>query len=154
MRRGSDAYRRKVWEPEMTNRFSQFNDAIVDEFRSNNGTVARFGRDLVLVHHIGAKSGRERIAPVMGLRESPDSWLIAASKAGADDNPAWYANLLAHPDVQIETPDDGLVRVHVTDLAGEQRDAAWDRFTTASPGFRAYQEKTARIIPVLRLTRR
>jgi len=133
-----------------TNQYSQFNDAIIAEFRANGGTVARFGRSLVLMHHVGAKSGVERVAPAMSIRDGA-SWLVAASKAGADDHPAWYHNLLAHPEIDIETPDDGTVRVRVTELEGAERDAAWARFTSASPGFRAYEERTSRVIPVLRL---
>lgn len=131
-----------------------FNDQMIAQFRANGGEVGGFGRDLVLVHHIGAKSGAERIAPVLGIRSDENTWLIAASKAGAPDNPGWYHNLLANPDVMIETADDGEVAVHVTDLSGPERDEAWQRFLERSPGFRSYEEKTTRIIPVLALTRR
>jgi deazaflavin-dependent oxidoreductase (nitroreductase family) len=140
-RRGDDA--------EMTD----WNQQIVDEFRANGGTVQTmgFGRGLVLVHHLGARSGQERINPVANIREEDGSRLIAASKAGAPDNPDWYHNLLAHPDVTIETPD-GVEQVHVTDLEGAERDAAWERFKQMSDGFAAYEKKTDRVIPVLRLT--
>ena len=134
-----------------TNPYAQFNDAVIAEFRATGGTVARFGRSLVLLHHTGAKTGTARVTPVMGIRDG-NSWLIAASKAVADDNPAWYHNLVAHPDIQIETPDDGTLQVHVADLTGPERDAAWAKFTAASPGFRSYEGRTARKIPVLRLT--
>lgn len=130
-----------------------FNDRIIAEFRANDGTVEMFGRALVLVHHVGARSGVERIVPLMALREG-DAWLIAASKAGADDNPAWYYNLLANPDTVIETPDDGEVAVRATELKNDARDAAWAQFTAASDGFRAYEAKTTRTIPVLQLTPR
>ena len=63
-------------------------------------------------------------------------------------------NLLAHPDVEIETPDDGIVPVHATRLTGNERDAAWARFTARSEGFRSYQQRATRTIPVLRLERR
>ena len=138
----------------MSSPYASFNDAVINEFRANNGTVARFGRGLVLLHHVGAKSGAERVSPVRGIRETPDTWLVAASKAGAPDNPAWFHNLLAHPNVEIETPDDGRVTVDAVELVGAERDAGWERFTAASPGFREYQDKTTRTIPVLRLTRR
>lgn len=133
---------------------ADFNDMIIEEFRANGGTVARFGRSLILVHHVGAKSGTERIAPVMGIRDGDDAWLIAASKAGADDNPAWYHNLVANPEVIIETADEPSVEVRVTDLKGDDRDAAWSRFTAMSPGFASYEQRTTRVIPVLRLSRR
>jgi deazaflavin-dependent oxidoreductase (nitroreductase family) len=138
----------------MATPYSSFNEQMIEQFRANGGEVDRFGRDLVLVHHVGARSGAERVAPVMGIRADDDTWLIAASKAGAPENPGWYHNLLANPDTKIETADDGEVAVHVTDLQGAERDRAWDRFTERSAGFRAYEEKTSRVIPVLALTRR
>jgi len=136
--------------------FQEWNENIIDEFRANEGTVtsAPFGRSLVLVHHIGAKTGVERITPVMHIRDDHDTWLIAASKAGAPENPGWYHNLLAHPHTIIETPNDGEVPVDVVELAGDERDAAWARFTARSPGFRAYEQRTSRTIPVLALRRR
>ncbi|PZQ90691.1 MAG: nitroreductase family deazaflavin-dependent oxidoreductase [Leifsonia xyli] len=133
---------------------ADFNQGIIDEFRANGGTVetAGFGRDLVLVHHTGAKSGRERVTPLMGL-PSERGWLIAASKAGAPENPAWYHNLLAHPETVIETPDEGEVAVRAVDLPGAERDAAWARFLTASPAFAQYEQRAGRTIPVIELRR-
>lgn len=135
---------------------ADFNQQVIDEFRANGGDVAiaGFGRSLVLLHHSGAKSGVERVTPVMALpTDDGTGWLIAASKAGAPDNPAWYHNLLAHPDTVIETPE-GEVAVHADDLVEAERDAAWARFTAASEGFRQYEQRTNRTIPVLVLRRR
>ena len=135
---------------------TDWNAQIVEEFRRNGGTVetAGFGRGLVLLHHVGARSGEERVSPVAAIRTQDDSWLIAASKAGAPENPAWFHNLMAQPDIAIETPDDGVVDVHVTALQGSERDAAWARFTAMSEGFASYEKKTSRVIPVLELRRR
>ena len=135
---------------------SDWNQQIIDEFRANDGTVETmgFGRRLVLLHHVGARTGTPRVAPVAAIPTDRASWLIAASKGGAPTNPSWYHNLLAHPDVTIETPDEGLVAVRATRLEGAERDAAWGRFTASSEGFREYEEKTTRVIPVLELTRR
>jgi deazaflavin-dependent oxidoreductase (nitroreductase family) len=132
---------------------ADWNQQIIDEFRANDGTVETmgFGRGLVLVHNIGARSGQERINPVANIREADGSRLIAASAGGAPTNPDWYRNLLAHPDVTIETPE-GIEQVHVTDLQGAERDAAWERFKQMSDGFAGYEKKTDRVIPVLRLT--
>jgi deazaflavin-dependent oxidoreductase (nitroreductase family) len=138
----------------VTNHFDAWNQPIVDEFRANRGTVQRFGRSLVLLHHVGAKSGAARVSPVMGIHSDPDTWLVAASKAGAPENPAWFHNLLAHPDVEIETPDDGTVPVRAERLHGEARDDAWALFTAKSPGFMQYEQRTARTIPVIALHRR
>lgn len=133
-----------------------FNPRVIDEFRSNDGTVsaAGFGRSLVLLHHLGAKSGTERVSPVRALNTDHGTWLVAASKGGAPENPAWYHNLRAHPDITIETPDDGTVAVHSDELIGAARNEAWDQFTAASPGFKQYEQQTSRTIPVLELRRR
>lgn len=140
----------------MSDPHANWNQQIIDQFRAHDGLVESppFGRALVLLHHVGAKSGAERIAPVRAIPEG-DGWLIAASKGGAPENPAWYHNLLAHPDVTIEVPGEAdLVAVRAEELKGQARDAAWQKFTAASQGFRDYEQKTSRIIPVLFLHRR
>ncbi|MGI6879641.1 nitroreductase/quinone reductase family protein [Microbacterium sp. gxy059] len=135
---------------------SGWDEKVIDEFRRHGGTVTTggFGRSLVLLHHVGARTGEERVTPVMALRPSPDTWLITASKAGAPENPAWFHNLAAHPDTCIEDPDQGAVEVRAETLEGEQRDRAWRLFEEASSGFSAYQRRTDRVIPVLILRRR
>ena len=135
---------------------SDWNQQIIDEFRANGGTVTTmgFGRGLVLLHHRGARTGETRISPVAAIPDGDGAWFVAASKGGAPTNPGWYHNLLAHPDVEIEHPDDGVVQVHATDLRSAERDAAWELFKQRSEGFRSYEQKTTRTIPVLRLTRR
>ncbi|MHA7985823.1 nitroreductase/quinone reductase family protein [Rathayibacter sp. CAU 1779] len=133
---------------------SGYNQPIIDEFRATGGTVTHFGRGLVLLHHVGAKSGQERVTPLAALKSGADSWLISGSKAGAPENPAWFHNLVANPDVTIETPDDGVVPVHATVQRGAEHDAAWAEFTATYPAFLDYQVKTSRVIPMVRLTRR
>lgn len=136
---------------------SDWNQQIIDEFRSNGGTVTTggFGRSLVLVHHLGARSGEARIAPLLAIPQPDGSRLIAASAAGAPRHPAWYHNLLAHPDTVIETPDDGEVDVHAEEVGEQEYASAWRQFTDRSPGFAEYQRKAgSRRIPVLRLTPR
>jgi len=138
---------------------SSFNDAIIEEFRAHGGAVSRgFGTDLVLVHSTGARSGAERIHPVLALRDG-DAWLIAASKGGAPEHPAWFHNLVAHPDAVIEAPDQrggiDTVPVHATVLEGTDHDAAWARFLERSPAFGQYAERAGgRRIPVVRLAPR
>jgi deazaflavin-dependent oxidoreductase (nitroreductase family) len=135
---------------------ADWNQNIIDEFRANDGTVTTmgFGRALVLLHHLGAKSAQERVAPVRAIRQDPDTWLVAASKGGAPDNPAWFHNLLAHPDVSIEVPGEGTLPVRARNLEGAERDSGWAQFKAASPTFGEYEERTTRVIPVLALARR
>jgi deazaflavin-dependent oxidoreductase (nitroreductase family) len=134
----------------------EFNNRIIEEFRANNGTVTSmpFGRSVVLVHHKGAKSGVERINPLVHVRQDDDTWLIAASKAGAPSHPAWYHNLLAHPHTSIETPDDGVVDVQADELHGAERDQAWNKFKEFDNAFAEYEARTHRTIPVIALRRR
>ncbi|PJJ62024.1 nitroreductase/quinone reductase family protein [Compostimonas suwonensis] len=136
---------------------SGFNDQIISEFRANGGRVETggFGSSLVLLHTIGAKTGEERISPVMAIAPDAASWLIVASAAGAPRNPAWYSNLRANPEVAIESGSD-VVEVLATELTGSEYDDAWNAFVSRSPGFDDYKKRVngARHIPVLRLTRR
>jgi len=139
---------------------SDFNDQIIAEFRSNGGTVTTngFGRSLVLVHTVGARTKASRVSPLMAIPQPQGGWLIAASKAGAPDNPAWFANLVAHPETVIEVGDgEAVTTVEVTAsvLEGAERDAAWAQFTATSPGFADYQVRAGgRVIPVVLLSPR
>jgi deazaflavin-dependent oxidoreductase (nitroreductase family) len=82
--------------------YDDWNRRVVDEFRGNGGRVAQFeGRPLLLLHHTGAKTGTERVNPLVYLPMG-DDFAVFGSKAGADTNPAWYHNLRAHPDTTIE----------------------------------------------------
>jgi deazaflavin-dependent oxidoreductase (nitroreductase family) len=139
---------------------TDFNTQIIEEFRANGGRVetAGFGDRLVLLHTTGAKTGAARISPVMAFPGDDGSHLIVASKAGAPDNPAWYANLLAHPDVAIEVGTGDAVEtleVTATPLTGGDYDDAWAAVVDSAPGFADYKVKAgARVIPVVRLTPR
>jgi deazaflavin-dependent oxidoreductase (nitroreductase family) len=108
----------------------------------------------LVLNTVGAKSGAARQTPVVGFPGAGDSWLIVASAAGATGNPAWYYNLAAHPD-QVRVEQGGRsVAVVADQLAGADRDAAWQQIVTASPRFADYQTKTDRELPVIRLTPR
>lgn len=95
--------------------FNDFNQQIIDEFRANGGKVGGGfeGAPLVLVHHTGAKSGTERISPLV-YQALDRGYAVFGSKGGAPDNPAWFHNLQANPDTRIEIGDDTLaVRARV-----------------------------------------
>ncbi|MCW2831077.1 MAG: nitroreductase [Aeromicrobium sp.] len=134
---------------------SDFNDRIIAEFRANNGHVETmgFGDSLVIMHTTGAKSGQPRETPALAIPDG-DAWLVAASKAGAPDNPAWYYNFVAHPEASIETGTE-TVDVQAIDLQGQERDEAWAKFVNQSGAFAEYEEKAGdRVIPVIKLVRR
>jgi deazaflavin-dependent oxidoreductase (nitroreductase family) len=128
-----------------------FNARNIEEFRANHGMLGgNFeGAPVLLLHSIGAKSGQERVNPMMYMSDG-ERYLVFASAAGADRNPAWYWNLIAHPDVSIEVGDQRL-DVHAAELSGAERDAKYAEQARRYPGFADYQRKTTRTIPVLAL---
>ncbi len=87
----------------MTAPANDFNTKIIEEFRSNAGKVGGpfEGGTLLLLHHTGAKSGVERVSPLV-YQPVGQSFAIFASKGGAPSNPDWYHNLVAHPDTTVE----------------------------------------------------
>lgn len=131
-----------------------WNHAIIEEFRAGGGTTRIFGSDLVLLHHTGAKTGAARVSPLVAQHPDADTWLLSASASGADRNPAWYHNLRAHPDVQIEVPGEGTLDVRADELTGAAREAGWARFVAYNARYSGYQQKTSRVIPVIALHRR
>jgi deazaflavin-dependent oxidoreductase (nitroreductase family) len=109
------------------------------------------GMDVLFLTTTGRKSGQAHENPVAWFADGDEAWLVVASAGGAAKNPAWYANMAAHPEqVWIELPDRKL-QVTPEQLAGERREAAWQRITTAQPRFAKYQTKTDRSLPVIRL---
>jgi deazaflavin-dependent oxidoreductase (nitroreductase family) len=133
-----------------------FNKMIIDDFRANNGkvTVEPFkGAPLVLVHHVGAKSGKERIAP-LAYDIDGDDVIIIASKGGAPQSPAWFHNLVANPDTKIELGPD-VIEVTAEPLTeGDERARLYKQMADKMPNFHEYQTKTDRLIPVVVLHRK
>lgn len=129
---------------------SDWNTGIIDEFRANDGKVGGPFEDkpLLLLHHKGAKSGTERVSPLM-YKRLDGAYAIFASKGGADTNPDWFHNLKANPDVSIEIGTDKIdVRARVT--SGEEREGIWEPWKREYPQFAEYEETTSRdIIPVV-----
>jgi deazaflavin-dependent oxidoreductase (nitroreductase family) len=133
---------------------SDWNQKIIEEFRANEGRVGGpfEGAPMILVHHIGARSGTERVTPLVYFPEDDGRMLIVASKAGAPTNPDWYHNLRANPQVDVEVGTETFP-VRVAEVTGPEREQVWDGVVATNPGFGEYQRKTDRTIPVLRLER-
>ena len=128
---------------------NDWNATIIEEFRANEGKVGgQFeGAPLLLLHATGAKSGKERVSPMM-YRSTGGGYAVFASKAGAPDNPDWYHNLLAHPEASIEVGTETVdVTARVTE--GDERTEIWEAQKAEYPGFADYEAKTDRQIPVL-----
>jgi deazaflavin-dependent oxidoreductase (nitroreductase family) len=124
----------------------------IQEFRANHGRVGGpfAGATLLLLHTVGARTGMPRVNPLMYMPDG-DRYLIFASKAGADRNPDWYANLRAHPDVRIEVGDQ-ILDVRAAELHGAERDEKFQQQAGMHEGFARYQQMTTRKIPVIALT--
>ncbi len=133
---------------------NDFNQQVIQEFRANGGKVggAFEGRHMLLLTSSGAKSGTSRTTPLV-YQPDGDRWLIFASKGGAPTNPAWYHNLVAHPDATIEVGSE-TVPVTAKVLGGEERDRYYAKQVEQLPVFGEYQQKTSRRIPVVALERR
>ncbi|MDH6196979.1 deazaflavin-dependent oxidoreductase (nitroreductase family) [Mycobacterium frederiksbergense] len=131
-----------------------WNEQIIAEFRANGGKVGgQFeGATLLLLHTIGAKTGRARVNPVMAF-DLDGKLAVVGSYAGADVDPAWLHNLRAHPDARIEIGTDAY-DVHAREMPAAERDAAYPRIIEQAPGFSEYQVKTERVIPIIELQRR
>jgi deazaflavin-dependent oxidoreductase (nitroreductase family) len=132
---------------------SDWNTTIIEEFRANEGRVGgQFeGAPMILIHHIGARSGIERVNPLVYFPDG-DRMLIMASKGGAPTNPDWYHNLKAHPRITVEVGTETF-QVDVVELTGDERETMWARVVEQMPGFGEYQSKVTRQIPLLALTR-
>ena len=126
----------------------------VAKFEASNGAEANTLRDtgypIVVITSRGAKSGVLRKNPVMRV-ERDGVYVAIASKGGSDENPEWYYNFVAHPEVDLQ---DGPVKktYEVELVEGEEREDLWQLAVDTWPTYKSYQEKTERQIPVFKLT--
>ncbi|MEA2334421.1 MAG: hypothetical protein QOG40_911 [Solirubrobacteraceae bacterium] len=133
--------------PEM----DDFNRAIIEEFRANDGKVGGpfEGAPVLLLTATGAKSGQRRTTPVVYLPDG-DRLVIFASKGGAPTNPGWYHNLRANPSATVEVGTD-TVDVDAVVTEGDERDRLFRKQAALYPQFADYEKKTTRQIPVIAL---
>jgi deazaflavin-dependent oxidoreductase (nitroreductase family) len=124
-------------------------------FRLSGGRVGgtAYGAPILLLHHRGAKSGKQRVAPLLYMPDG-ERMVIVASKGGYTKNPGWYHNLKAHPETQVELPKEGRVAVRARVASGEERRELWPRVVDLYAGYAEYQDSTSREIPVVVLERR
>ena len=133
-----------------------FNDQVITEFRANNGRVGGpfEGADLVLLTTAGRRTGRPHTTPTVYRRDG-DRLLVFGSNAGAPTHPHWYLNLLASPQVTVEIGTEaGRVQpfaARAEPLGDAERDREWATQCSLDPGFRDYQARTTRTIPVVAL---
>lgn len=137
-----------------------WNQQMIAEFRQNRGRLSGpfDGAPVLLLHHTGAKTGAERVNPMM-YQQVGNSYAVFASAAGRDRHPAWYHNLCAQPHTEIEITDVGsdtstgirTVPVRAREAAPQEREPIWATQKQRYPGFADYESKTQRTIPVMLL---
>jgi deazaflavin-dependent oxidoreductase (nitroreductase family) len=131
------------------NDINEWNREIIEKFRANNGVVGEPFNDipLLLLHNIGAKSGEARINP-LAYQPLEQGYAIFGSMGGAPKNPAWFHNLVANPEAEVEV---GARREKVVArvVSGEDRARIWEKQKAQVPQFAEYERKTSREIPVV-----
>jgi deazaflavin-dependent oxidoreductase (nitroreductase family) len=132
---------------------NDYNSTVIEEFRTHKGQLGGnfAGAPMLLLRTTGARSGAERVNPMMYLDVDGHIYVFA-SKAGADTSPDWYHNLVANPDVTVELGDE-IFAATATPLPSDERDRIYAIQVERVPGFGEYQEKTTRVIPVVEVTR-
>jgi deazaflavin-dependent oxidoreductase (nitroreductase family) len=117
-------------------------------YESSGGTQGTTLREMpvILLTNRGSKSGMLRKTPLMRVKHE-GSYAAVGSKGGAPENPLWVANVLAHPEVELQ---DGPVKQDMTarQVTGVERAEWWERAVAAFPDYADYQKKTPREIPV------
>src|SRR5918992_5698457 len=124
-------------------------------FRLTGGRVGGrvVGGPILLLHHVGAKSGKRRVSPLLYLPDG-ERMVIVASKGGYTKHPGWFHNLMANPDTEVELPREGKVAVRARKASPEERGELWPRVVDLYSGYAAYQKSTSREIPIVVLDRR
>lgn len=103
---------------------------------------------MLLLEHVGAKSGRRRTSPLLYIRDG-DDLVIVASKGGYPKHPAWFHNLRAHPDTFVQVGRERRA-VHARVATDTERERLWPRCVASYGGYREYQERSkGRTIPLV-----
>jgi deazaflavin-dependent oxidoreductase (nitroreductase family) len=131
-----------------------FNSDVIAEFRANEGRVggALAGTPILLIRHIGATSGIERVTPLAYDRQDDGRFVIVAANGGSRTHPSWYYNLKASPRIEVEVGTERFT-VLAEALEGTARAALWPKLVATSPSVGQFQAKTTRQIPLFVLTR-
>jgi deazaflavin-dependent oxidoreductase (nitroreductase family) len=134
----------------MSSDWNDFNRRLIEDLRTHGGraTSGPFkGRNVLILTTVGAKSGQTREHPLAYTRDG-DHYVIVASKGGAPTNPAWFHNLVAHPDTMIEVLGER-IRVHAHVVSGDEYERLYKSHADQLPTFWEYRRKTSRQIPVI-----
>jgi deazaflavin-dependent oxidoreductase (nitroreductase family) len=102
---------------------------------------------MLLLDHVGAKSGTHRTSPLQYVEDGRDA-VVIASKGGFDKNPAWYYNLMANPDTTVQIGSEHRA-VHAREAKPEERDRLWDKAVAIYRPYEDYRARAGRTIPLV-----
>ena len=133
---------------------SDYNATIIEEFRTTGGHPGGdwAGTPMILIHHIGARSGTERVTPLGCSHQGDGRFAIVASNGGSPAHPDWYYNLKANPRIKVEVGAQTFT-VLAEELHGTARAELWPKLVAEYPSVGEFQTRTTRQIPVFMLTR-
>lgn len=133
--------------------WSQLNKEVIEEFRANGGQVARFGElPLVILHTIGARSGRVLEVPLITIVDG-DEMLLFGTAAGSQKHPSWYYNLRANLNIDVEYGTERFA-ASIVQLSEEDARARVEAQARTSEQLAGYLESAApRVIPVFSIRR-
>ena len=145
------AKRQRTWQTSRMPDYSLFGDEHVRQYEATGGKVGHDwnGTTCLILHTKGRRSGETRKLPLIYGRDGAD-YVVVASKGGAPDNPGWYRNLLAHPDIEIQVRDKVIPVTARTGTAADKK-RVWPTMIAQWPDYDSYQAKTPRDIPVVLL---
>jgi deazaflavin-dependent oxidoreductase (nitroreductase family) len=127
--------------------FLAFNTGVIADFRAHGGAVEHPPFPVLLVTTTGARSGRRTTTPT-AYGVDHGRVFVVASRGGAPRHPAWYHNVLAHPDVTVELGG-GTHQARAVVVQGAERDRLYDLIRQRIPAFREYEQTTERVFPVV-----
>lgn len=132
---------------------SDWNKQIIEEFRANDGKVGGHfaNTTLLLLHTVGAKSGKERVNPLVTF-EDDGRLVVVASKGGATSHPDWYYNILANPVIEVEYGTEKF-KARASETEEPERTELYERMEDELASFKDYKKTAGRVIPVLTLSR-
>jgi deazaflavin-dependent oxidoreductase (nitroreductase family) len=131
----------------MSRELDSYDQRVIEAFRANGGVVDP-GLDLLLLRHVGARSGRERVTPLAYWRVDDTSVAVLASNRGAPRHPDWYHNLIANPDATTEIGTETFVaRARIA--VPNERSKLLRRIAEQTPSVTAALNRTAREIPLV-----
>jgi deazaflavin-dependent oxidoreductase (nitroreductase family) len=134
---------------------SDYNTKIIEEFRANRGRVGGpwAGTPVILIHHIGARSGTERVTPLAYSAQADGRFAIVAANGGSPAHPDWYHNLKANPRIKAEVGTQTFA-VLAEEVDGTTRAGLWPKLVAEAPAVGEFQARITRQIPVFMLTPR